>query len=378
MPITPDNWTVRLLRVLADKIRQIITLFLVPIAVFFAFKGLITSKLVEVLVNPILSKYEASILDIVFIILLLLALYIPLLFKIIRHQISIPNTWLFSLITVQTIYAYYRLIANDFNFYSVCHRDGLAVLDLFILPLTAITTLSLIYAIRGLTKEKPIDIKNEGFEIDEPKISFDNDVLKRTKFIVEIHKLISSTHSPNGSFPIGIVSRWGAGKTSFLNSLIAKFDKNTVIIIELNVWKSRTPTQIIDNFFEQFIEQLSKESFTLNRALSKYSDKLLKGFQSDQFAAIRNIADFFNGSSSNENNYDDVNAEIKKLGKKIVVTIDDIDRLDHSEVDEVLRLVRNTANFSNTFFLVAYDRNYLPSYAESGTNAFPMPVWQIS
>lgn len=36
-----------------------------------------------------------------------------------------------------------------------------------------------------------------------------------------------------------------------------------------------------------------------------------------------------------------------------------MDRLDKNEIYEVIRLVRNTANFTNTFFIVAYDRNYL-------------------
>ena len=39
--------------------------------------------------------------------------------------------------------------------------------------------------------------------------------------------------------------------------------------------------------------------------------------------------------------------------------IDDIDRLDKHEIIEVVRLIRNTANFHNTFFLVAYDRDYV-------------------
>lgn len=36
-----------------------------------------------------------------------------------------------------------------------------------------------------------------------------------------------------------------------------------------------------------------------------------------------------------------------------------MDRLDKDEIVEVIRLIRNTANFHNTFFVVAYDRNYV-------------------
>lgn len=36
-----------------------------------------------------------------------------------------------------------------------------------------------------------------------------------------------------------------------------------------------------------------------------------------------------------------------------------MDRLDHQEINELLKLIRNSANFANTVFIVAYDRNYL-------------------
>ena len=50
---------------------------------------------------------------------------------------------------------------------------------------------------------------------------------------------------------------------------------------------------------------------------------------------------------------------LKRLNKKIVIYIDDLDRLDSTELLEVMRLIRNTADFRNTFFVVAYDRNYV-------------------
>ncbi|AJW63678.1 KAP family P-loop domain protein [Elizabethkingia miricola] len=54
-----------------------------------------------------------------------------------------------------------------------------------------------------------------------------------------------------------------------------------------------------------------------------------------------------------------LNNKIGNLDRKIVVFIDDIDRLDKEEIFEILKLIRKTANFQNTFFVVAYDRNYV-------------------
>ena len=45
------------------------------------------------------------------------------------------------------------------------------------------------------------------------------------------------------------------------------------------------------------------------------------------------------------------------LGKRIIIVIDDIDRLDSDETKLIFKLVKLTTNFPNTVFLLAYDRS---------------------
>ena len=51
-----------------------------------------------------------------------------------------------------------------------------------------------------------------------------------------------------------------------------------------------------------------------------------------------------------------INAKLRKLTKKIIIVIDDIDRLDKTETRLIMKLVKMTANFPNTVFVLAYDR----------------------
>ena len=48
-----------------------------------------------------------------------------------------------------------------------------------------------------------------------------------------------------------------------------------------------------------------------------------------------------------------------KLKKRVFIFIDDIDRLDNEEVFEVLRLIRNSANFPYIIFVVPFDKEYV-------------------
>lgn len=55
--------------------------------------------------------------------------------------------------------------------------------------------------------------------------------------------------------------------------------------------------------------------------------------------------------------------ELKEIFKSFkfqtVIVIDDVDRLGKEELFEVLRIIRNTANFPNTVFIVACDKDYV-------------------
>jgi len=49
----------------------------------------------------------------------------------------------------------------------------------------------------------------------------------------------------------------------------------------------------------------------------------------------------------------------KGLGKKVVIIIDDLDRLTKEEIFDVLKLIRNTGDFPNTVYISCYDKIYL-------------------
>ena len=50
---------------------------------------------------------------------------------------------------------------------------------------------------------------------------------------------------------------------------------------------------------------------------------------------------------------------ISAIGKKIVVLIDDLDRLTVDEIMEVLKLITKNAAFKDTVFITTYDKKYI-------------------
>jgi predicted KAP-like P-loop ATPase len=68
--------------------------------------------------------------------------------------------------------------------------------------------------------------------------------------------------------------------------------------------------------------------------------------------------DWFTENKSASQAYNELKKIIEKIDIKTIVIIDDVDRLGKDEIFEVLRIIRNTANFPNTIFIVAYDKDY--------------------
>ena len=69
------------------------------------------------------------------------------------------------------------------------------------------------------------------------------------------------------------------------------------------------------------------------------------------------IVGIFTGvvKGTRDNATDNVNRALDKLGKRLIVFIDDFDRLVDVEIIEVLKLIDKNAAFRHTIFITAYD-----------------------
>ena len=129
-------------------------------------------------------------------------------------------------------------------------------------------------------------------------------------------------------------------------------------IVEFNPWLCNSPEQVTQDFFATLINELSPKHSTLSRDINKYA-KLLNKIAKPSLSIFGIDLDLTPGDDSLDELKENISKKLAKLPKKVVILIDDTDRLEGNEVFEILRLIRNTADFKNVIYIATYDKEYV-------------------
>lgn len=171
---------------------------------------------------------------------------------------------------------------------------------------------------------------------------------------------------PKNAFVIGVNGEWGSGKTTFLKRLEYKLrfelddDKKAPIVFWFNAWQHQGEKSIINNFFSQLKKELASYSGDAKASINNYLSKLLSLFDSKYSKGVNFLSmDLLKNQSTIKDYYDNLDNLISSIDRRIVIFVDDLDRLNKNEIIEVVRILRNVANFRNTLFICGFDKKYV-------------------
>jgi len=188
---------------------------------------------------------------------------------------------------------------------------------------------------------------------DEPIKSKTEDVLRRETFIEGLVREIARLPFTD-SFVFGLYGNWGEGKTSVINLLKDKFLlKTNFIVVSFDPWYFSDETAILTAFYKQLETAIGYDFLfpDLKKAFIKYKDIISMGVAKVGFST-----DFFSKyQESLEDVKNRIQGYIKKTDKKILIIIDDIDRLTPQEILLIFKMVQLNMRFENTRFLLSFD-----------------------
>lgn len=219
-------------------------------------------------------------------------------------------------------------------------------------------TLSVWIAYAGqFIKRKPFALPEiEGFICDEPIETSQEDLLGRSDFAQILAQKLLNTQSKHQSFAMGILSSWGIGKTSFLNLIKEELKRYGTICIDFSPWIYGKDHNLIQDFFSEVGKHLQKYADTLPRDMMEYAQILEKSESTSWLSVLLSLG---NSGKNLKQQSLLLKRSLQKVNLPIVAFIDDLDRLGGNEIMEVLKLIRNAANFPEIKFIAAYDRAYL-------------------
>lgn len=196
-------------------------------------------------------------------------------------------------------------------------------------------------------------------EADQPIRTSNEDRFGRKQFAHRIADVIASRDSKSG-IVIGIHAPWGEGKTSVLNMIVEKLEKQEqVLVIRFNPWRFPEESLLLRTFFVDIARKIDASLLTKSERLISFAE---------QYADLLSIVPYAEKMSgpfkvfARKRSSVDIDAlktrfeeALKTSSKRIVIMMDDIDRLDKSEIQTIFRLVKLLADFPNTTYVLFFD-----------------------
>lgn len=199
-----------------------------------------------------------------------------------------------------------------------------------------------------------------------PKDKAQKELLGFSSFADHIVEEIE-TVSSSESIVYGINGEWGEGKTSMINMISTRLKEKDYVVVDFHPWKTNSGIAVNQLFFDVLKEGLKSKMVGINWKIDRYADALL---QLDRTGIGKTLRQLFVKPNSIEKQKKKLGNSLKMLNNNLVVVVDDLDRLAKNEIVDVLKLMRDTANFPNIVFLAAYDRNYINSAVKEEINGY--------
>lgn len=160
------------------------------------------------------------------------------------------------------------------------------------------------------------------------------------------------------SWSIGIVATWGSGKSSFINLLeeeLIKKTKTPYLTIKYNPRNSSAVNKIQEDFFSVFATALSPYNAKLDNMFKQYMEALNLLDDKKIVSAISKLSKL----NDKEGIKEKICKALTEIPCRVVVFIEDLDRLLADEIIEVLKIIDGNASFPNTIFITAYDKSQI-------------------
>lgn len=211
---------------------------------------------------------------------------------------------------------------------------------------------------------------------DAPIVDPKEDRLQRAGFAKQVAASILSVDATSG-FVFGLNGTWGSGKTSVINMirhhLASAVAEKRIVITEFRPWWFSGQEQLIQQYFRHLWSVFKKPD--VPGAMAKLGDAFeCMGNIFDKLSSAPNVPGsygwagramqavafaFSSDARARQMSLDEWRgkaiAQLAGQKARLLIVIDDIDRLAPDEIAQMLQVVKAVGNFPNTIYLLSFD-----------------------
>lgn len=189
-------------------------------------------------------------------------------------------------------------------------------------------------------------------EPDLPVQEGGQDLLERGEMIESVVSTLLLQPPPI----IAITGRYGDGKTSFLNLAIGEINRSTEIevpiIVRFSPWLAADSNALVLSLLNSIVATIKRDLLVpgLSGDAVRYARTLLSAVPWTE-----RLKDLI-GEPSQEDRIDALVSRIAAVRRRILVVLDDLDRMEAKELETVFKVLRGSDKLSNVTFLCAFDK----------------------
>ncbi|ASN20118.1 P-loop NTPase fold protein [Arthrobacter sp. YN] len=209
--------------------------------------------------------------------------------------------------------------------------------------------------------------------VDAPETDRRKDKLDRGPFVDMAKDLIENLADSNDSTVFGLVGPWGSGKTSVLNFIISALDRS-IHVAKFNPWsfdEERLQAELYSAILEAFPRGSRKTLRKKAVDLARRSAPALKAIPIVGTGASETVREFL-PEKSWDSAFKDMAETIKAASVKVLVVVDDVDRVQPKDLLVLMKTIRLLGRFPRVNYLLAYDRKSTIKALASGLGNDPV------
>lgn len=184
----------------------------------------------------------------------------------------------------------------------------------------------------------------------------DYDLLNRKSIIDYIYTILRECN-PRKSFVISVEGGWGSGKTTILKNVKQRLedDENIIVIDEFNPWEYGSELAIVEEFFLHIKNncKMNTNMFEINKAIRGLIQAVVSTNDDKMLGKL--FSEWMDDKRAVEDNRKIINEELMLIDKKIIIYLDNLDRLDKEKLVFLIDLVSSVLNFNRIIYVLAFD-----------------------